>query len=499
MKKKRMLKSLYGKIALILFVLFLVIGLLNIFQTLMTTKLHIQEVDQRLNRSLAEYLASERDFFKNGRADVPELKRTFENLMHINPNIELYLLNPEGKILSYSAPPGKVKRESVDMAPLKKFMSGTDNLPIFGDDPRDPDGQKIFTVAPIHSDGLPKGYLYIILGGEEYDSVLQRLQRSYVLRLGLWITIGGVLFVFLMGLFLVNLLTRRIKVLSAALDSFKQRNFSSPIDFTGWHPKARGDEIDRLGNVTLQMSARIIDQINTIKQVDNLRRDMISDISHDLRTPLSSLQGHLETLLLKHGQLKEAEQAKYLQTAFKQSERLGRLIADLYELAKLDSPDIELNKEPFHLGELLQDILQKYQPAVEKKEVDLSAEFPKSLPLVHADIGLIERAIQNLIDNSLSHSRPGGNIILSIAPGANKLTVKVIDDGAGISKEDLPHIFERFYHGKNRKREADEDYSSGLGLAITKRILDLHKSTVKVKSEPDKRTVFTFYLPVFKA
>jgi len=493
-----MLKSLYGKIALILFVLFLVIGLLNIFQTLMTTKLHIQEVDQRLNRSLAEYLTSERDFFENGHANVPELKKTFENLMHINPSIELYLLSPEGKILSYSAPPGKVKRESVDMVPLKKFINGTDNLPILGDDPRDPNRKKIFTAAPIHSQGIFQGYLYVILGGEEYDSVFQRLERSYILRLGLWITIGGAVFVFLMGLFLLNILTRRIKILSSALDSFKQKNFSRPIDFPGWHPKDRGDEIDRLGNVTLQMSERIIDQINTIKQVDNLRREMISDISHDLRTPLTSLQGHLETLLLKRGQMKKAEQENHLHTALKQSERLSRLIADLYELAKLDSPDIELKKEPFHLGELLQDILQKYQPAAEKKEVDLRAEFPKSLPLVHGDIGLIERAIQNLIDNSLSHSRPGGNIILALSPEAEKISVKVIDDGAGINRKDLPHIFDRFYHGQKRKKQADKDYSSGLGLAITKRILDLHNSPVKVESEPDKRTVFTFYLPVSK-
>ncbi len=493
-----MFKTLYGKIALILLGLFLVIGFLNIFQTLLTTKMYIQEVDQRLNRNLSDYLASERTFFKDGRANVRALKESFENLMHINPNIELYLLDPEGRILSYSAPPGRVIRDTVNMAPLKKFLSGTASFPILGDDPRDPDRKKIFTVSPIPQQGPVEGYLYIILGGEEYDSVVHRLERSYILRLSTWIAIGGLLFVFLTGLFLFNLLTRRIRRLSTALDSFKRSDFGDPIKFPGRFPKSGGDEIDRLGDVASQMSDRIIDQMKTIKRVDSLRREMVSNISHDLRTPLSSLQGHLETLLMKGEKMTDEEMESYLKIAMKQSERLGRLIADLYELAKLDSPDIELKKEPFHLGELVQDILQKYELNAEKKTVDIRAEFPKNLPLVYADIGLIERAIQNLIDNSLGYSKPDGTITLAIAPEKSRLSIKVMDDGVGISQEDIPYIFDRFYQGKKKKREEDQEDSTGLGLAITKRILELHGSSIEVQSEPDKFTVFTFYLPIYK-
>lgn len=491
-----MFKTLYGKIAFILLGLFLAIGLLNIFQTLFTTKLYIQDVDQRLNRNLSDYLASERVFFQDGEANVLALKETFENLMHINPNIELYLLDPEGKILSYSAPPGKVKRDSVDMAPLKKFLSGTASFPILGDDPRNPDRKKTFTVSTIPEEGQIQGYLYIILGGEEYDSVAGRLERSFILRLSTWIAIGGLLFVFLTGLFLFNLLTRRLRKLSAAVDTFKQSDFTKSIEFSGRFPKPEGDEIDRLGDVVSQMSDRLIDQMQTIKRVDSLRREMVSNISHDLRTPLSSLHGHLETLIMKGEEMSREDQERYLGIALKQSERLGRLISDLYELAKLDSPDIELKKEPFHLGELVQDILQKYNLEAEKKKVDIRAEFPKELPLVRADIGLIERAIQNLIDNSLSYSKPDGKITLTLTPKESKLSVKVMDDGVGINQEDIPYIFNRFYQGKRKKRD-EEDDSTGLGLAITKRILELHGSPIEVQSEADKMTTFTFYLPVY--
>lgn len=494
-----MFKTLYGKIAFILFVLFLIIGLLNVFQTLLTTKLYIQDVGQRLNRNLSDYLASERVFFQDGEVNVHALKETFENLMHINPNIELYLLDPGGKILSYSAPPGKVKRDTVDTAPLRKFLSDTTSFPILGDDPRDPDRKKIFTVSPIPKQGPIDGYLYIILGGEEYDSVAHRLERSYILRLSTWIAIGGLLFVFLTGLFFFNLLTRRIRILSSSLDSFKESDFSKPIEFPGRFPKAVGDEIDRLAQVASQMSDRLIEQMKTIKRVDSLRREMVSNISHDLRTPLSSLQGHLETLHMKGEAITKEDREKYLQIALKQSERLGRLITDLYELAKLDSPDIELKKEPFHLGELIQDILQKYKLKAEKKKVDIRAEFPKNLPLVQADIGLIERAIQNLIDNSLSYSKPHGTITLIITPKGSTLSVKITDDGVGISQEDISYIFNRFYQGKKKKRGEDDHDSTGLGLAITKRILELHGSPIEVQSESGKLTTFTFYLPINKS
>jgi signal transduction histidine kinase len=493
-----MFKTLYGKIALILFVLFLALGLLNIFQTLLTTKLYIQEVNQRLHRDLSDFLASERVYIHDGQVNIGALKESFKNLMHINPNIELYLLDPKGKILAFAAPPGKVKRDTVNIAPVKKFLSGTVSFPMLGDDPRDPDRKKIFTVSPIPKQGTVEGYLYIILGGEEYDSIVNRLERSYILRLSTWIAVGALLFVFLTGLFLFNLLTRRIKNLSAALDTFKKSDFSKPIELPVSFPRSSGDEIARLGEVASQMSDRIIDQMKTIKNVDSLRREMISNISHDLRNPLSSLRGHLETLLMKGEDLTKEDQEKYLRIAMQQSERLGRLIADLYELATLDSPEIELESEPFHLGELVQDILQKYKLMVEKKGVDLKAEFPKDLPLVKADIALIERAIQNLIDNSLSYSTPGGAIKLIITPKESNISIQVVDDGKGISQEDIPHIFNRFYKGKRKKSEEDDD-STGLGLAITKRILELHGSSIEVQSEPDKLTAFTFYLPVYKS
>lgn len=491
-----MIKTLYGKITLILLGLFILIGALNLFQSLITTKLYLQEVNQKLHRTLSDWLVSEGSYIEEGRANVDALKRTFETLMHINPNIELYLLDPKGKILAFSAPEGRVKRESISLSPVLRFLSGESKLPILGDDPRDPQRKKVFSVAQIINQGDIEGYLYIILGGEEYDSVVSRLERSYILRLSTWIAVAGLFFVFVTGLFLFNLLTRRLRKLSQSLRSFQESDFQEPILRLEQFHKPSGDEIGKLGQVVQKMSGLIIEQMDTIKQADQHRRKMVSNISHDLRTPLSSLQGYLETLAMKKDDLSPEERSQYLETALKQSHRLSKLVADLFELAKLDAPEAQINLEPFNLGELVQDITQKYKLAFEKKDMRIRAEFPETLPMAHADIGLIERALQNLIDNAITYSKRGDSIILEIVPQKDRLTVSVSDEGKGIDKEDLPYIFDRFYQGKSREK-VDEDDSTGLGLAITKRILDLHGSPIEVESEPDKGTRFTFYVNVF--
>lgn len=489
-----MFKTLYGKIASILFVLFVSIGVLNIFITLHSTRSYIQEVSQRLHRNLADYLVSERLYIYQGQANEQAFKETFDTLMHINPNIELYLLDIEGNILAFSAPEGKVKRLRVDMEPVKTFLQGAENLPILGDDPRDPGRQKIFTASPVISQGRTEGYLYVILGGEEYDSVAKRLQASYILRLSTWRLLASLFIVFASGLFLFNLLTRRHRKLAKAMQAFKQSDFTQAVELPYRVKERSADEIDRLGTIFKQMSARIIQQINKIRRVDSLRKELVSHVSHDLRTPLSSLQGYLETLSMKGTDLPPEKRKEYLSTAMRQAQRLEKLIFDLFELAKLDSDEVKIHPEPFHLGELVQDLVQKNELEAEKRKIELISRFPKDIPFVRADIGLIERAIQNLVDNALRNTQEGGMITLSLNHEGSQVSVRVEDNGYGISQEELPHIFERYFRGEKGKHKKSD--STGLGLAITKRIMELHNSQIDVSSEVGSGSVFTFSLPI---
>ena len=464
-----------------------------IFLTLFTTRLYVQEGAQRLNHDLAAYLVSKMTFIKNQKINKGALKESFDMLMRINQNIEVYLLNPDGEILAYSAPPGKVKRKTVSLKPIKDFHAKSANLPILGDDPRNWNVQKVFSASPISANGVLEGYLYIILGSEEYDNIAQMLKKNYVLRLSTGIAGAGLIFVFVTGLFLFRYLTRRLRKLTFAMESFKHGNFFQPVSHLFPGHKDNGDEIDRLEVVFCEMSSRITEQIDKIQQSDIQRRELISNVSHDLRTPLTSLQGYLETLQLKGEKTIPHELLTYLDIALNHSKRLENLITELFELAKLDSHDIVVNIEPFHLGELALDILQKFQLLAEKKKIKLQTKIPTNLSFVAADIGLIERAIQNILDNALRCTNEGGKIKLVLIERNDSIYIQVEDNGCGIRQEDIPFIFDRFY------RTEQKDTGSGLGLAITKRIVELHGSQIDLISKLNIGTIFFFYLPIFKS
>ncbi len=227
----------------------------------------------------------------------------------------------------------------------------------------------------------------------------------------------------------------------------------------------------------------------------------MANVSHDLRTPLASLNGYLETLLIKKETLSEKEKVEYLQIALRHSKRLGVLIEELFELAKLDSYQKLLDPSEFSMGELIQDVIQKFKLTAQKKKVDIASDYRRKMPLAIGDIGMIQRVLENLIENALRHTPEGGRVELALMEGPfssdnKRLIVKVSDTGSGIHTEDLPYIFDRFYR-KQKSRKSDGSHA-GLGLAIVKRILELHGGNVTVKNKKNEGAVFTFDLPVLK-
>ncbi len=460
--------------------------------TLFATRLYQEEVDQSLNSPLAHYISKAYPLITDGAVNRTALVGLFDQLMVINPRIEVYLLDLEGNILAFSAEPGRVKRERIDLAPLRRWIAGPATLPLRGDDPRDLRGSKPFSAAEVFDRDRQAGYLYVVLGGEEYDSVADMLSGSYILRLAVGAGGVGVLLALAVGVLSFAWLTRRLTRLTAAVESFRESGFEAPAGLAGW--RRGGDEIDRLGVAFEEMSQRIADQIEQLRRADAARRDMVANISHDLRTPLASLLGYLETMSMKQDSFTDAEKRRYLELAVRQGDRLARLIAELFELTMLDSTGTRLNFEPFSLSELVQDVAQKFRPEAERKQLSLETEIPESAPFVRADIGLIERVLENLIDNAIRYTQEGGSVRLSLAPDATGIEMRVADTGCGIAEADRERIFERFYRAEKSRGAAPE--GTGLGLAITRRILQLHDCPIEVESALGKGTAFSFHLPL---
>jgi len=487
-------KTLYARLAAALIVLVLLLSSLYLWITLHAGQRFYQEMTQRLNRQLAANLIKDTGLaISNGRYSEASLESVFHTYMVINPSIEVYLLDPGGHILAFSAPPGSVKSQQVDLVPVRAFLQGKPALPLLSDDPRHPGQRKIFSVAPIGDADSPQGYLYVVLAGEQLQAIAQRLRQSHITRYALYaIALSTVLALF-MGLLVLRYQTRRLRALSMAMQDF---DLDRPAPFQRPDPAQPflTDDIGVLQQTFARMAERIKAQIDSLQQTDTLRRELVANVSHDLRTPLAALQGYLETLLIKRQQLAAEQQTEFLRHALRQCQGLGKLVDALFELAKLDSGQVRLKREKFSLAELVQDVVLKHTLIAREQGVRLEARITENLPEVEADIGLIERVLDNLLDNALRHTPKGGQVIVVVESKRGRLSVSIHDTGSGISGEDLPFIHERYYQSRSR---ADKPKgAAGLGLAISQRILELHDSQLVIDSATDQGTTVQFTLPV---
>jgi signal transduction histidine kinase len=491
-----MLNSLYSKLAVVLLGLFFLIGITFVLVSVYSTEMYQQEVNQKLNHEVARLIVSEKIIMQDNRVNEDALEEIFHMLMVVNPSIEVYLLDPVGQILAFSAKPGKVKRKNVDVQPINDFLKGNAVFPFFGDDPRGFEKRKVFTAARIPEEGKLEGYLYVILGGEIYDSVIQKLQGSYISRMSIRVVTISLLVALAAGLLIFAFLTRRLKRLTAVMDGYQSGTPLETIDLPQRSDERPADEIDRLGATFRQMTERINQQMEKLEKSDTMRRELVANVSHDLRTPLATLRGYMETLFMKDESLSAEERRNYLKIAISHCERLSTLITNLFELAKLDAQDTVVHSEPFNISELVQDVVQKFKLSAQEKKVAIVTNIGKELPFAYADIALIERVLENLLENAVRHTPEEGSVSIVMNHEDEHITVRISDTGHGIPEEELPKVFNRFYQlDRSRKGKAGH---SGLGLAITKKIIDLHKSTIEVESRTGSGTTFTFTLPVHR-
>jgi signal transduction histidine kinase len=483
--------TLFARLSIALLVIVGLMGSAFYVVDRINTRLYYEELSQSLNAPIAMYVTDQRQLITNGEPDIESLQELAAHAMVINPTAEIYLLDAEGNILGHAMEPGSLLHDRVDLGPVRALIDGTAPMPIRGDDPRSRHSRKVFSAHPVQSGAGLEGYLYVILGGQKYEQLASNIGDSYVGRMSAMSVVVIALLTVVTGLLVVGLLTRRLERLGSEMRRVSESKFEEEPMLDR---KAGGDEIDALTTAFVDMSDRIREQIEQLQENDRLRRELVSNISHDLRTPLSAMQGYIETLIIRAETMSGEERDKYLRIARTHTLRLGTLIGDLFELSKLDSATVTPNLEAFSLAELVQDIAQEFQIESERKDISLSIDTQSDAAYTIGDIGLIQRVLENLVRNAIRFTPAGGEVTISIAERPEVLKVAVSDNGPGIPDDDIPRIFDRFYRSMNGE-EARSD-SSGLGLAIVKRILDLHGSRITVTSEVDTGTRFEFELPL---
>lgn len=491
--------SLYQRLALTLCTAFMVMAYLLVSWSNSLVQQSKYQAEQKLHLHLAEHLAQDNPLLQDGVYDKPALENLFHTLMLLGPAFEFYFLDKEGKILTYSADKTKIKRKVVSLSPLKQLIESPNDAPIFGDDPRNINGKKIFSAAPVYQGSLLQGYLYIIIGGEVYDSIFEQVQADKDLqKYGAFVG-ASLLLLLLLLLAVFHYFTNPVKKLAQQMQSLKKVDFDqSKVELSHWGERFNNsvdhNEVHFLGATFNDMVMQINQQFSQLKENDRVRRELLAHLSHDLRTPLANMQGYIETLEIKGHDLSNIEYQDYLATVQRNASQLKRLIDQIFELAHLDNGQVAINLETFAVAEVLHDIIAKFTLKASVKNIELTLNTDSHKLLVHSDIAKLERIITNLIENAIRHTDNDGKITVTIQQLSNNAKIIVTDTGSGISEEDIAYIFDARYRASNAKE--DNTQHTGLGLAISQKLSTVLNAELMVQSKLGSGSSFTLSIPI---
>ncbi|OQP64190.1 two-component sensor histidine kinase [Niastella vici] len=481
---------LFWKITAVFTGLLIVLGIVFVIIASKYSRSYFTAAHQELYGDVANHLATFTQPFKNGQPDTTVTHDIIHSTMVANPSVEVYLLDTAGNIKDYVVPDKTVQMHQINIAKVKQWLSAANMQRPMGDNPKQPGEPSIFSAAPVYEKGRLVGYVYAVLASERQKAILQSLDNNLYFRLAGFIFFAALAVAFIVGIVTFYLITDSIRRIAGVVSRFKEGDYTARIE--GY---AKGN-LGMLASTFNEMAVVIVDNIDKISATDKFRQELIANISHDLRTPLSIMQGYVETLMMKKDQLSATDSQKYLAIVYDSNRKLSVLVEQLFQFAKLEANLVTPQKESFMISELASDIMMAYQLKADNKGIRLNLEAPDNLPLVFADISLTERVLQNLLDNAFKFTPAGGSITIILSETNAGVKVAVTDTGIGISPEDLTHIFERY---KQIHPRAAESKGMGIGLAIVKKILELHQAPIAVFSEPGKGTTFKFELQVVRS
>lgn len=463
-----------------------------------------QETLQRLSHGLARHIVEHWPSVAqqpDGAAERRALDEVLGMLMVVNPAIEVYVLDAGGRVRAYLGDAQAVRQPQIDLRPVRAFLAGA-ALPLFGSDPKGDAAGKIFSAAMFPAradDATAPGYLYVVLEGQARAQVASDVdQRRFWQALGVLLLVALAL-TLLLGMRLFHRLTRPLRELARCM-----RAFGPGAPTAGeLEPKAEGDEVRAIEQSFEAMARRIEQQLQQQAEQQATHREVVANVAHDLRTPLTALHGHLEAL----ARLAEradpalsramAEGRRHLGIALAQSNKVRRLSQQLFELASLQSSDQVVNVERFRLDELVSDAVQKFSYGGCPSAVALAGRAPGPVEL-EGDLQLIDRALTNLIDNALRHAPSSEPVRVSLQCEAHQVAVLVEDHGPGLPAE----LLRRLNSGQALRDPPllrPGGGFGGLGLAIAQRIAALHGGSLSTRPTAHGGTSLCLALPLTPA
>lgn len=486
----------------------------------------------RADAFLGRVVAEHTDLPQQQRRDPAAFVAFLRSLVLFEPASQLYLLAGDGTVLASTGSKPLAPGFRVAIAPVRQAAAAAAPASgaaatrpgsaayVMGDDPEYMEEDAVIAaralVQPsIHAGTGPAGYLYLV--SRKPGLPASRLARLAAQLAGpaLAPVLAVVALATALAAWIIAAVTRPLAVLSAAVDRAARHGFdeAAPAALAAFAPAAAaaaagatgGDEFSRLNRGFQALLARLQAQWDRLRRLDAFRRESVSNLSHDLRSPLTAAAASLETLRQRWRGGAAAEDLRLLDVALRNTHNAARLVRSLGDLAVLDEAGFRLRLARLDLAEMLDDIAMRFAERAAHQGVRLTCDIEAEAggaaapPLVaEVDVELIERALANLIDNALAHTPAGGSVVLAAhaLAAAGRVRLTVSDSGAGIAAADLAHLFERHFRGSDARTAARTDGGKGLGLAIVQRIVELHGGQVAVASEPGRGTSVTLELPV---
>lgn len=466
-----------------------------------------ESIWQRGDDFLARVTAQHPDMLDLQQRSPDEYIIFLRNLMLYEPDSQLYLLAADGTVLASTGQARLARGYRVALPPVRLAAQAAgqgsrEAAYVMGDDPEFMEtdavvAARVLRRSVIRADADAAGFLYLVcrkprLPLKRLELVGMSLSSPALAPVALVILLASAL-----AAWIIITVTRPLRVLSDEVAAAAREGFTAAATVAAPALGATDDEFSRLRGGFHSLLATLRQQWDELRRLDSFRRESVSNLSHDLRSPLTATVACLETLQSRwQGDPARSADAQLLETALRNTRNAAGMVRSLGDLAQLDEPAFKLRPMKLDLGEVLDDISLRFAERARGAGVSLAFEqVGQQAPVAEVDVELFERAVANLLDNALKYTAPGRRIWLRAGCAEAEVQVSVTDEGAGIAPEHLPRLFDRHYQARDSVAPATSEEGKGLGLAIVKRIAELHRGRVDVVSQPGQGTTVTLHLP----
>lgn len=426
--------------------------------------------------------------------DVQAIETALAHIGASNPGAAFYLVAADdGAIAAASLAREQIRTPTVDLAPVRALLEQRAALPVMIEDPVEPGMWRIFSAVRLEGREQPPAYLLMLLQGPDTRGFLAAYRSDFLVSDSLVLATGVTVPALATAVLLLFMIVRPIRRIRSTLASLERSHGPQGGDSGGGDNDRGIPELERLSRDVDAMAHKIVELLQRLQDDDRSRRELFANLSHDLRSPLTVIGACLDALATADGKLSDVPSRELIDRAATQVRFLAGLVESQFELANLQRPDYRPHPEPLFIAELVHDVVAKFIDRARKRKLELVMEGAPSEVRVLADAILIERALDNLIDNAIRHAQGATRVTIALRELAHDIEVRVSDDGIG-----LPPAFGDWLDGRTSALPDDVRSAtsrSGLGLAIVRRIVELHGSRLVLEACGGGGVCLSFRLP----